>query len=138
MASNIRAFEAGLRRYHRETLPQRLKDQVDGLALGVGASLMEDTPVVSGRMKGNWQLGIGQPPTGDVERTDTTAAGTVGQTLAEEARKLQPRRDPFSIIWWHNGLEYAVHVNDGTERQRAQRIVERTAERFRRTAGGIR
>ena len=138
MATNIDAFDLAIERHHQRRIPDRMRDQADAVGLGLLGGVMEDTPVRTGLMKGNWQLTTGQPATGSISRTDTSARGTIGSAYVEESRKLDRPRDPFAWIWLHNGLDYAAAVNSGTETQAAQRIVERTADRFRRTAASAR
>jgi hypothetical protein len=138
MPTNIRAFDAAIGRHIERHVPQLIRDRTDAVAMSVHRGNIEETPVRSGRMKGNWQITVGgaSPPSGAIEREDDTPKGTLGQAAFEtEVGKLAGARDPRAIIWSHNGVPYAIHVNNGTPKQRAQRIIERVAARHRRMRG---
>ncbi len=138
MPTNIRAFDAAIGRHIKREVPQLIRDRVDAVAMSVHRQVIQETPVRTGRMKGNWQITVGgaSPPTSTVEREDKSPKGTVDQSALEaETAKLAGVRRPTSIIWSHNGVPYAPYVNNGTEKQRAQRIVERVAARHRSMRG---
>ena len=101
-ATNIRQFRAGIKRF-RKMAEQRRKDRVKAVALRVFSGAVQGTRVDTGRLKGNWQIGEGRPPEGELDRQDPTGRAT----LAEGQRKIMAVSGD-DIIWLHNGLPYAV------------------------------
>ncbi|MGB0890231.1 MAG: HK97 gp10 family phage protein [Solirubrobacterales bacterium] len=108
MSSNITAFAESMRDF-AETLPEaQLKPFRDAIGLKLLSSVVLNTPVDRGRLRGNWQ---------------TTAGGTTDAALATEDRSgretiakgnatiLAARVE--EVIWLQNNLPYAVVVEEG-------------------------
>ena len=132
-ADNLREFEIGLLRWAEERVPEDVRDLRDAIALEALRGVVTLTPVDTGRLRGNWQLGVGYAPEGhDPERLDPGGADTIraGQDTLEVAR--QAKGNPYSPVWIHNGVPYGAYVNDGTERTRAVHMLEQTVERLSR------
>lgn len=100
--TNVTTFNAGLKKFG--TLARETKNKrVRAVALRIFSGAVQGTRFDTGRLKGNWQVGEGSPPSGTVEREDPN--GT--ETLSEGARKIQGMSGE-DVIWLHNGLPYAV------------------------------
>jgi len=132
MSSNIREFTLGLEAFAKKNVPDAVGDFRDAIALEALRGVVLLTPVDTGRLRGNWQTRIGAPAEGDVKTKDKAGGRTIakGATVIARAKKR-----PFEPIWLHNGLEYAVFVNDGTPNVPAVHMVEQTVGRLERRFG---
>ena len=82
-----------------------------GIVIELFSSVIADTPVDEGRARGNWQVGIGSPPSGITMRLDDT--GPVGSPQAKRTggavtAVLSARYDIHETSWLANNLPY-VH-----------------------------
>jgi hypothetical protein len=131
MSDDIRSFELGLDRFVRQTVPQRVKDVRNALALEAHSGVINMTIYDTGRARANWQVTVGSPAEGETDDTDTGGAATI----AKGAATIASATDPFAPIWLHNGLPYIRPMNDGTHnfvKVGAIRMVETTVDRLRR------
>lgn len=74
------------------------------------------SPVDTGRFRGNWQFGIGQPNTTVTEDTDKSGAKTLSSITAEVRAKVTgpAARDVF---WISNSLPYGQRLEYGYSKQ---------------------
>lgn len=73
------------------------------IAFDLLGGIVKRTPVDTGRARGNWQISIGTPATGILDRKLTKR----NQTNVEEQAKISPSNlPPFSVIWLTNNLPY--------------------------------
>lgn len=104
-------------------------------ALAVGASLIQRTPVDTGRAKANWVPGIGQV------NTTTTGEINADAALANINQALQNWK-PGLTIWLCNSLPYIKRLEDGWSKQAPAGMVRLTVvewkDSVRRAAEGIR
>lgn len=114
-----------LRRYGSHTIPEIQRGRITVVALTGMKTLTELTPVDLGRLKGNWQFTIGSPAEGEIDRLDPSAEGTPGRVAQADVLQRIGEWKPGDWIWYHNGLPYAVIINDGTESRPAHHMIER-------------
>jgi hypothetical protein len=75
-----------------------------------------DTPVLTGRLRGNWQISSGAPKSGTVEVTDPTGTTTTAK-VAEVAGKLSNKD---ASVFLTNNLPYAYRIEyDGWSHTKA-------------------
>ena len=101
-------------------------DQIDTVvrktAIDLQASMIEKSPVDTGRFKSNWQCGIG------VINSDASAAPNAdaqGRTVAV----LQGYK-PGNTIWLTNSLPYAKRLENGWSQQAPAGMVRLTMQDF--------
>lgn len=118
----------------------------------IGAELFRDimlgTPVDTGHLRNNWQVGINRRIT-SVKAKPATAGkgkgrarkvaagrGTGGPALGAGIRKIQGIKKPFPTIYITNNLPYAVPIEEGHSSQAPSGMVRRAllrqASRLRR------
>jgi hypothetical protein len=90
---------------------------VNGLVAGKG--------YVGGRFRGNWQLTIGDPASGELERIDPNGAATLAAMRAQVAT-LTAGQTAYIV----NNLPYAVPLEYGHSKQAPQGMVRVTLARF--------
>lgn len=82
-------------------IPVRVNMAQRKIALDLLAGAVRRTPVDTGRARGNWQLSIGQPATGVLNRTATKR----NTTLKEEQAKVK-KVPHYSVVWLSNNVPY--------------------------------
>lgn len=108
-------FEVGLVRWANKTIEgvERLRKAI---ILELFSSTILDTPVDTGRLRGNWTISSGAPDTKTVEITDPTGQTTV-KKVEELTRGLT--RDQ-SAVFLTNNLPYAYRIEyDGWSHTKA-------------------
>lgn len=83
---------------------------------------------VGGRLRGNWQIGIGSAPSGELDRVD----GSGSQTIAEGTSKIgswkpSDKDEPILIV---NNLPYAEAVENGHSKQAPSGMLAITVAEF--------
>ena len=130
--ASIQSFNLALGKYAVATVPAVLRGRMTIIALEGAKSLTELTPVDTGRAKGNWQVSLGQPSAGEVERIDPSMEGTAGSVASGEVLQEMRNWKPGVWIWFHNGVPYITILNDGTGGRTAHMMLERTVEHLTR------
>lgn len=96
------------------------------IALDVFSSVIQMSPVDEGRFKGNWQVAIGNVPTGTVEINDKDGTATIAKVQAATLN-LQVGQTIVLV----NNLEYALPLEYGSSRQAPNGMVRLTVQRFK-------
>ncbi len=106
-------------------------------ALGIGASLVERSPVDTGRFKNNWQYGAGAINTSTGRAPDNGGAGAIGSMSTGIASW-----KPGQTIYLTNSMPYARRLEYGWSKQSPSGMVRLAVAEFRfniqRAAAGIR
>lgn len=118
------SFAAQLEAFRRATL-ENAGDIKAGAAIAFSTAVIEDTPVDTGRAKGNWQLTIGDP-----------AEGVVDDTAQEALRKVSFRSNYgsiFDVNYLTNNLPYIERLEFGYSEEKApDGMVRKNVIRFDR------
>lgn len=107
-------------------LNEAYKTEVEGNVLAVTKKLaleallrvIQKSPVLLGRFRGNWQLAIGVRPDGTVEAVDPNGSATQSKGL----RTLGEMR-PFEKVFLVNNLPYAGEIENGHSQQAPSGVV---------------
>src|SRR5690606_21815546 len=125
-AGAVMSFSADLRRFNRKT-----KDSLDRtrriVIIKLFSADIKDTPVLSGRLRGNWQTTINSPATGVIGIRDEAAA-------IAEVKRMADRRKGSDVVIPRNNLPYAYRIEfDGWSKVKApQGMMRRNVVRFQR------
>lgn len=120
------SFSAGLRRFSRRT-----EDSLDRtrrtVIIKLFSAVIKDTPVLSGRLRGNWQTTINSPATGVIGVRDEAAAIAEVQRMAAQSKG-------SDVVILRNNLPYAYRIEfEGWSKVKApQGMMRRNVVRFRR------
>ena len=118
------SFSADLRRFNRKT-----KDSLDRtrriVIIKLFSAVIKDTPVLSGRLRGNWQTTINSPATGVIGIRDEAAAIAEVQRMAAQSKG-------SDVVILRNNLPYAYRIEfDGWSRYKApQGMVRKNVARW--------
>lgn len=97
------------------------------IALDVLTSVIEKSPVDTGRFRGNWQLQIGSVNSS----TDSAEDKTGSSAVARASIKLAGAKSG-QIIYISNSLPYARRLENGYSNQAPQGMVKLTVINFKR------
>jgi len=95
-----------------------------GLVLQLYKEIIRDTPVDTGRARGNWQLAVGSAPSGEASRLEK---GQGGNQL-REANTRTSRPLEGKSIFIANNLPYIVPLEEGHSKQ-GKGFVQRAMDR---------
>ena len=76
--------------------------------------IIMDTPVDEGRLRGNWQAGINDQPSGQLGMLDKTGMATIGRITAI----ITPLQYDQKLVFCNN-LPYAIPIEYGHSREKA-------------------
>ena len=103
----------------------KLETAVRKIALDVFSEVILMSPVDTGRFRGNWQVAIGNIPTGTVEIDDKTGTATIAKVQAETLN-LQVGQTIYLI----NNLPYAQKLEFGHSKQAPAGMVRITVQKY--------
>ena len=93
------------------------------ITLELFGSAIKDTPVDTGRARGNWQTSIGTPEDGEINRNGS------GPALAEVAAE-SAKFGMGKVIYLANNLPYIYRLEFGWSQQQPGGMVRRNAARI--------
>jgi hypothetical protein len=70
-----------------------------GIVIELFSSIITDTPVDTGRARGNWQTSVGSPQPGVVGRLDPVGTGAIAEVIATPM-------EAGDVVWLSNNLPY--------------------------------
>lgn len=73
------------------------------VTISLFGAVIKDTPVMTGRLRGNWQTNEGSPKGGEVERLDPSGAEAIN-----EATNVVDGTQGDTVVHLTNNLPYAV------------------------------
>lgn len=109
-------FSAGVKRW-----TNKVRGEVENfrkqVTIELFSSVILDTPVLTGRLRGNWQISSGSPSSGTVEITDPNGGKAI-RKVEELASGLPEGRD--QAVYLTNNLPYAYRIEyDGWSHTKA-------------------
>lgn len=116
------SFESQLNAFVSGT-EKKLERTVRAVKLELFRSVILDTPVDTGRARGNWQATIGSPATNEIENESMSVA------LAGVAANLGKIND---VSFLANNLPYIEELEDGSSKQAPAGMVRRNMARVQR------
>lgn len=103
---------------------QNVENNADRLvrrcALAIDAAVVLATPVDTGRARGNWQVEVGQAPSGELATTDKGG----GSTIAAGKAAIESYKGEAGGIYITNNLPYIERLNEGWSKQAPAGFVE--------------
>ena len=102
---------------------EELRTIMRKVALELFTRVIMRSPVDTGRFRGNWQVEIGSPASGVLDRFDVS-----GSEAISEATSVVERWEGDTAIFLVNNLPYAMRLEDGWSGQAAQGMVRVTLQ----------
>lgn len=94
-----------------------------GVTLELFNSVIKDTPVDTGRAKGNWQSSENKPASTEIERTSESASLAEAQSVALSSK-------PDSETYLSNNLPYISELEYGSSKQAPEGMVRKNMARI--------
>lgn len=122
-------FAAGVKKWADKTLVN-FEALRRATILELFSSVVLDTPVDEGRLRGNWQITSGRPASGEVEITDPEGNVTISKIQAFVGADKNPTTDKVTLLT--NNLPYAYRIEyDGWSHTKAPKgMVRKNAIRI--------
>lgn len=120
-------FSADVARFVRQA-NLKVDQVVSGVVFSLGSKMIDATPVLTGRARGNWLVSM------DGLKKDKTAAFDKSGALSKN--RLAVSLDGFStrktkMIWFTNTLEYIIPLEYGHSAKSPEGMVRATLSNFR-------
>lgn len=109
----------------KETALDATEKTRKGIIFELFKSVILDTPVDTGRARGNWQTSVGTPKTNEVDRTDASGGQSVGEVLDNLG-------GPDDTVFLSNNLPYAERLENGYSGQAPEGMVRKNVARIKR------
>jgi hypothetical protein len=84
-----------------------------GTTISLFSNIVKRTPVLSGRLKGNWQIDVNARPTGTVEEIDASAINDLGSASVSKIAAGVQQASIGDSIYMTNNLPYALPIERG-------------------------
>jgi len=121
------SFSADLGKFRSKTT-DRLDRTRRAVVIKLFSAVILDTPVLSGRLRGNWQTGVKSPVLGTVGRLDKSGSDAIA-----EVQKQTAASGPDDAMYLTNNLPYARRIEyEGWSKKAPDGMVRRNVIRFRR------
>ena len=118
-ADDIKRFSAKTSKAHDEI--------TRGTTIALFNAVIQDTPVLEGRLRGDWQTTVGQPASGENGRIDTVGTASMAEVTANTPHGAGQE------TYLTNNMPYAEEIENGSSKQKApQGMVHRNVDRFQR------
>ena len=125
MTDNLAQFNREIDAFARK-VPDRAVLVQKNVTMEALRRLVFKTPVKSGRARGNWQVTINDPATGQLDVLDVDGSMTIAAGLAALAG-LQP----YQIVWISNNVDYIERLEHGHSKQAPEGMLAVTVEELR-------
>lgn len=120
---NLNEFLADLDHFVDITIPDEITAFQKKIVILVLRKVVIRTPVLTGRLRGNWQVTINFEPHSRLDIEDKTGGATISKGVAasEEIK-------PFSLVFIVNNLPYAEPIESGYSIKAPEGMVAVTVE----------
>lgn len=92
---------------------------VRALSLIINQVIVSETPVKSGHARANWQIGISEPITSEIDEEDPSGSATIERN-ASTIKQAPPHKD----IILSNNVPYIHKLNEGSSSQAPAQFVQ--------------
>lgn len=107
-------------------IEKALEQTVRGASIEMFGEIVRRTPVITGRLRGNWQAQTKSP---DLSTVDTVGE-TEGSIISREASTVNSFKLSDETLWFSNNLAYAEAMETGSSVQRPSGFMRVTVKQF--------
>ncbi len=98
---------------------------IQAVEIALFDAVIMDTPVLSGRLRGNWQATFSTPAEGALESVDKDGRSTVSKMTSKIQSEIGGR-----LTYLTNNLPYAVPIEYGLSKKSPEGMVRKNLVRF--------
>ncbi len=120
------SFSSDLNTFNRK-FNGAVDDLISGVEIALYTAVILDTPVKSGRLRGNWFTSKNKPESSGTDRVDAT-----GQAALLSMQQFVGALKGGRVTFLTNNLPYAGEIEKGRSGQAPQGMVRKNAARFKR------
>lgn len=102
------------------------------ISLELFSRVILKTPVLSGRLRGNWQVAVGTVPNGTLDLEDKSGTATISAATAATSGLAAG-----DVIFLVNNLPYAQRIEDGYSKKAPAGMVGLSVQEFQQIAEQI-
>lgn len=125
------SFASDIKRFSQKT-DKRISQARRKIVLDLFRSVILDTPVDTGRARGNWQTNVGEAARGTIDRADKEGTAAIQDVLST----LSTLTDD-EVIHLTNNLPYIIPLEQGSSQQAPHGMVARNVRRFQQVAAQV-
>lgn len=125
MKDNLAQFNREVTQFAK-SIPGKVTVMQKKIVLEALRRLVKKTPVDTGRARGNWQVTIGSPVDGQLDKKDPEGDSTIAIGLAALAGL-----PPFQVVWISNNVDYIEFLEEGSSGQAPEGMLAITIEELR-------
>jgi hypothetical protein len=114
MTTNVKEFNAAIGEFAKKLPVEHVVPFHKKIALECLRRIVLRTPVDTGRARGNWQLTIDVPATGEVANLDKAGGGTIAAGIGNIGGLR-----PFTVVYLTNNVPYAEALENGHSKGQA-------------------
>jgi hypothetical protein len=127
MFTNLSSFKLDLEREAKK-LDVELEQLLRRIMLQLLRDVVLETPVDTGRARGNWQVSINKSPEGEIEpKADVISEGL--------ATLVDLKQNPYAVVYLTNNVSYIKYLEEGTSQRGGKHMLARGLERVKSTYG---
>ena len=104
---------------------------VQAVTIALFNGIIRDTPVDTGRARGDWQTTVGTPASGQNGRNDPTKTGRDGGPAQAEVVANTPK-SAGQLTYLTNSMPYIEQLEEGSSQQAGDGMVRRNMDRIQR------
>lgn len=120
------SFSDDIKRFASKTT--KAHDEIArGTTIALFNAVIQDTPVLDGRLRGDWQTSVGQPATDENGRVDTVGSASMAEVTANTPQGAGQE------TYLTNNMPYCEKIENGSSKEKApQGMVRRNVDRFQK------
>lgn len=124
--ADVKGFEADLRKFAK-VVDEDFDKVFRKIVFLLFRNVVFLTPVLTGRARSNWQIGINEP---NLDTNMVGIAGALGEGAASSAainaatKELKEKLYPGDVVYITNNVDYIAILEDGTESRPAYNMVK--------------
>ena len=120
------SFSDDIKRFAAKTT--KAHDEIArGTTIALFNAVIQDTPVLDGRLRGDWQTSVGQPATDENGRVDTVGSASMAEVTANTPQGAGQE------TYLTNNMPYCEKFENGSSKEKApQGMVRRNVDRFQK------
>ncbi len=125
IATTLPKFNNQVNAFAKTLLNEQLPAFTQKLAFDILAGVVEETPVLTGRARGNWQVSLGSPIESALEIMDQN-----GEITKAKGNAIIEKMKPFGVVYITNNLPYIEFLEEGTSDKAPDGMVAITLDRL--------
>lgn len=130
--TNLSQFQLDISTWAKTHLVAQIKLAIQKLAMDILRDVVANTPVDTGRARGNWQVSFNQSPEIALLVSDKEGNKTV-QTGIAKLEEIMGQ--PLGVVYLTNNISYIQYLEEGTSKRGGKHMLHDAVEKARAQFG---